>query len=72
MGYGNPIVAADPHPGPPIWSPGLSIFHESLIRNTIILKNRPVWTCEPFISVEYLHKYLGIARDTGPLRVLLF
>jgi hypothetical protein len=32
MGCRNPIVAADPHPGPPIWSPGLSsfIFHLSI------------------------------------------
>ena len=26
MGDGIPIVAADPHPGPPIWTPGLSYF----------------------------------------------
>ena len=35
MGYGNPIVAANPHPGPPIGSPGLSsfIFHLSIVRS---------------------------------------
>ena len=33
MGCGNPTVAADPHPAPPIWSPGLSSFIFHLIQS---------------------------------------